>query len=465
MKIYEELRLRFEKPLWLLSPELAVADTLIDNNPGYVNIVSKDVLEGLKNNDYGRKDTPSVEQVLRAAIFKELKRLTYAELEFAQFDSETCKAFLKLHGRKPFSDSVLQDYISKIKAENLNLIMEGIVKTAIDLKYEDCSQIRTDSTGIETNIQHPTNNSLVYDCIRKASFFLSNMVEKHSEKYNKLETRRQEAKKMNYIINNIKSNKFDKEQVRLKKAKEMKDMFQGYLAILNDIQAELKVLIKDGKELEETEQGRIKDLDRKISTIYHNAYQFQIKGIKIKNQDKIFSIFEEHTDILVKGIRDIVFGHKVNLTSGKSNLILYCKIEKGNPKDTNLYIEPIKRIKDCYQKDINSSSTDGGYASAANVKKGLKEGLKNIVFTKIVGSLRSVVENQEIEKVLKKWRAGIEAVISNLKRGFDLRRVDWKGEAMFCAKVFWSVIGYNIRVLAGHLMETYKKSQQVNAFA
>lgn len=460
MKIHEDLKLRFEKPLWLLSPELAVADVLIESNPEFINLVSGDVLEGLKNNSYGRKDNITVEQVLRAAIYKEMKRLTYSELEFAQFDSEICKAFLKLDNRKPFSDSVLQNYISKIKAENLSSIMKGVVNAAIELGYEDCSQIRTDSTAIETNIQHPTNNSLVYDCIKKATFFLSNMTEKHSEKFILLEERRQKAKKMNYEINNIKTNKFDKEATRIKKTQEMKSIFEGYLTILKDVQVELISLINSGlKGIEEKEQDRIKDLERQIGIVYKNAYQFQINGEKIKNEDKIFSIFEEHTDILVKGIRDIVFGHKVNLTSGKSNLILYCKIEKGNPKDSDLFIEPITEIKESYQKPINSISTDGGYASIANVKKGTKEGLKNIVFTKIVGSLKSLVEDERIENMLKKWRSGMEAVISNLKRGFELRRVDWKGEEMFGAKIFWSVVAYNIRVLTGHLLKTYHQEQ------
>lgn len=460
MKIHEDLKLRFEQPLWLFSPELAVADVLLENNPEFTNLISKDVLEGLKNNSFGRKDNLTVEQVLRAAIFKEMKRLTYSELEFAQFDSEICKTFLKLSNRRPFSDSVLQTYISKIKPENLSLIMKGIVNAAIELGYEDCSQIRTDSTAIETNIQHPTNNSLVYDCIKKATFFLSNMTEKHSQSFILLEQRRQKAKKMNYEINNIKTNKFDKEATRLKKTQAMKSIFEGYLTILKDVQIELTSLINnDLKELEEKEQNRIKDLERQIGIVYKNAYQFQINGEKIKNEDKIFSIFEEHTDILVKGIRDIVFGHKVNLTSGTSNLILYCKIEKGNPKDSELFIEPITEIKESYQKPINSVSTDGGYASIANVNKALREGLKNIVFTKIVGSLKSVVENEEIDRILKKWRSGIEAIISNLKRGFNLRRVDWKGEAMFNAKVFWGVIAYNIRTLTGHLLKTYQQEQ------
>ena len=96
MKIHEELKLRFERPLWLKSPEMAVADVFIETHPEFIELISEDLLEGLKNNNYGRKDNPTVEQILRAAIFKELKGLTYEELEFAQYDSEICKNFRKV---------------------------------------------------------------------------------------------------------------------------------------------------------------------------------------------------------------------------------------------------------------------------------------------------------------------------------------------------------------------------------
>jgi len=52
-----------------------------------------------------------------------------------------------------------------------------------------------------------------------------------------------------------------------------------------------------------------------------------------------------------------------------------------------------------------------------------------------------------METMLKKWRSGIEGVISNLKRGFDLMVCAWKGWEHFKAKVMWSVLGYNFRVL------------------
>jgi len=52
-----------------------------------------------------------------------------------------------------------------------------------------------------------------------------------------------------------------------------------------------------------------------------------------------------------------------------------------------------------------------------------------------------------METRLKKWRSGMEAVISNVKCGFDLRRCSWKGWEHFETKVLWSVVAYNIRVM------------------
>ncbi len=59
-----------------------------------------------------------------------------------------------------------------------------------------------------------------------------------------------------------------------------------------------------------------------------------------------------------------------------------------------------------------------------------------------------------METRLKKWRSGMEAVVSNIKRGFNLFRCDWKGREHFDAKVLlMSVIAYNIRVMTGFMLE------------
>ena len=88
----------------------------------------------------------------------------------------------------------------------------------------------------------------------------------------------------------------------------------------------------------------------------------------------------------------------------------------------------------------------------ANQKHAVKEGIKNVVFNKITKSMKNIVESPLVETALIKWRSGIEAVISNLKRGYNLARCTWKGWAHFQRKVYWSIIAYNIRVMTGHIL-------------
>ena len=154
----------------------------------------------------------------------------------------------------------------------------------------------------------------------------------------------------------------------------------------------------------------------------------------------------------MKGGREVRFGHKINISSGKSYLILDCQILDGNPKDSTLYGGTLERIEKNYGIIPRDMVTDGGYASLRNVELAKEKGIVNIVFNKIVGSLTNMVTSKNIETRLKRWRSGIEAVISNIKRGYDLFRCQWRTKFRYDAKVLWSVIAYNIRVITGHLL-------------
>jgi IS5 family transposase len=166
LKLLNDLKLQFEKELWALNPELAVIDTILNQNPGIYEMVKQDITEGKEDNTLGRKDNPTVEQIVRAAIYKETKNLSYRELEYEQHDSRMCAAFIKLDDRKPFSFEVFQKYISRISGESLNKVLVAINRIAMGEGIEDGRSIRTDSTVVETNIHYPTNNSLIWDCIK-----------------------------------------------------------------------------------------------------------------------------------------------------------------------------------------------------------------------------------------------------------------------------------------------------------
>jgi len=186
-----------------------------------------------------------------------------------------------------------------------------------------------------------------------------------------------------------------------------------------------------------------------MNLVYDISYKKEILEKQVPNTDKIFSIYELHTDKIVKGRGKCKFGHKVDIGTGKCNMILTCTILAENQNDGKLFRPTIITLKQEYGKATDSIVTDGGYASLKNRQHAVDEGIKNFVFNKITQSMKNIAESLSVEAELKKWRSGIEAVISNLKRGFNLVRCNWKGWAHFQQKVYWSIIAYNIRVFTG----------------
>ena len=438
MKVFEELCLRFEQPLWAIAPDFAVMDVILEKHPQIIKLAQADVTAGLKNNGLGRGDTPSVEQIVRTAIYKELKNLDYRELEFAQDDSKLCEHFCKIDPENPFSFQLWHKYISRIKKETLEKILVMINRVAIEDGIEDISQFRQDSTTIETNIHYPTNNSLVWDCIKEAHRLLEQLRAEVAGL--EIKDYRRAAKKTHFKINVTKS--AEKRLILFQKQLKQFGLSMEQVTRVVKKKSDYCVNAKAAALIEALEH-----LLEQMRTVYGMTERREIKNEKVPVKEKVFSIYEEHTDIIVKGGREAAFGHKVNIGTGKSNLILTCEIVEGNPSDTELYQQTIQQVQKDYQKTPASSVTDGGYASLANLEWAREQGIANIVFNKIVGAMTNVAASVRIENKLKRWRAGMEAVISNLKRGFNIRRCVWKGLEHFKQKVLWSVIGYNIRVL------------------
>ena len=197
-----------------------------------------------------------------------------------------------------------------------------------------------------------------------------------------------------------------------------------------------------------------------MEQVYDITYRKEVEGEKVPNEDKLFSIYEQHTDIIVKGQREVLFGHKINLTAGKSNLVLDCDILRGNPSDKSLFQPAIDRVIENYGIVPRDSATDGGYATLLNLNYAHKIGIVNIVFNKVVGCMQNIVSSLNMETRLKKWRSVMEAIISNIKRGFNIRTCNWKGWEHFQSKVLWSVLAYNFRVMTELILVRLKSVSQ-----
>jgi len=446
MQLFESLQLKFSEPNWAKNPEFGLLDTILESHPELIQMLAIDISGGVNQSNFGRKDIPSVEQIVRAAIYKEMKQLNYRELEYHQDDSRICEQFVKIDPLRPYSFQMFQKYISRIQSENLQRLLVELNKIAIQLGLEDLQKLRQDSTVVESNIHYPTNNSLVWDCIKESDRLLKQLQEEvwglPYRNYIK------GAKRTYFKINNTRSGD--------KRADLFKKQLNLFTKSINQVSNAVKKKFNSSSIAAMALDQQLQDLLPTMYQVFDMTYKREILGLIVPNDQKIFSIYERHTDIIVKGGRNVQFGHKINLSTGKSNLILSCEILRGNPADSNLFRSTLNQVLDNYNKPIRDIATDGGYASAQNLDYAQEKGISNIVFNKVVGSLKSKTSSLNMTTRLKRWRSGIEANISNLKRGFGLFRCNWKGWNNFQSKIMWSVIAYNIRVMTAAVMTQIK---------
>ena len=178
-----------------------------------------------------------------------------------------------------------------------------------------------------------------------------------------------------------------------------------------------------------------------------------IDGEKVPANEKLLSIFESDTDLIVRGSRDPIYGHKLVLTVGAS-FVLDCTIERGNPTDSTLAKKMIERINQLLGRAPKQAVFDGGFSSIDNVAAIKQLGVEDVAFTKHAGiEITDMVKSAWVFKRLRRFRAGVEGCISFLKRCFGLARCTWRGgREGFGAYVWSSILSANLLTLARHTL-------------
>jgi IS5 family transposase len=176
-----------------------------------------------------------------------------------------------------------------------------------------------------------------------------------------------------------------------------------------------------------------------------------LHGESVPAPEKLVSLFETHTDVIVKDRRDTYYGHKIFLTGGASGLILDCVIPKGNPADSTWTVPMLRRQGALFGRPPRQASFDGGFASADNLAAAKALPVRDVCFSKKRGlAVLEMVKSSWVYRKLRDFRAGIESGISLLKRVFGLARCIWKGAVGFHAYVRTAVLAANLLTLARH---------------
>ena len=426
--------------------ELEAISRILDRHPAIYERVFQDLCPGAADKKNTGAGGMSAEQVLRAAIVKVLFGDSYRQLAFHIEDSDCLRTFCRIGFGKGFKKSALQQNIKSLSAKTWEQVNRVIIGHARDDKVETGREVRIDCTVVESNIHHPTDSTLLWDVVRVFTRLLIVARELGVKGFCFQDHRRRAKRRMTGILN-------------AKGEKARKKLYADLLKVAEKVWGYAERALpridayKPGSLEELLEQARIFDeLQHYLplaEKVISQTRRRVINGESVPAPEKLVSIFEAHTDIIIKDRRDTHFGHKICLTGGRSNLILDCVVLKGNPADSELSQTMLERQKDIWGRPPLKAALDGGFASKDNVRKAKELGVKDVCFAKRRGiKVTDMCRSPYVHKRLRNFRAGIESGISWLKRCFGLDRCNWQGWRSFQSYVWASIVSANLLTLA-----------------
>jgi IS5 family transposase len=417
--------------------ELRKISDILDQIPEAGTLVYDDLISHGPSVSTGRPGL-SGDQVLRVLLLKQMNGFSYVELAFHLADSRCYRAFCGFGiDEKSPKKSALQQNIKRIQPVTLELINRLVLEEARLQKVENGRKVRVDCTVVESNIHHPTDNSLLYDCVRVLAREME--VAGHQVGITFTNHTRRAKRRALGILN-------------AKGKKKRNELYRDLLLVTRNTLAVAENMVIAGCGF--IQRAKLQHFIRLTKKVINQTERRVLLGEVVPASEKVVSIFEDHTDIIIKDRRDIYYGHKICLTTGPSGMFLDCVVENGNPADSSLACEMIDRQKVIYGRPPRQAAYDGGFASLENLKSIKATGVSDVMFCKKRGlKVVDMVKSTWVYKMLRNFRAGIEGMISFLKRCFGAGRCTWQGLASFKSYVWGSVISANLLILARHTME------------
>lgn len=406
----------------------------LDQHPELVTLIQDDLLtQGAKPT--GRKGL-SVESVFRCLLLKQIIGVSYEQLSFLLTDSQSYRTFARLDRDCYPKKSALCENIRRVRPATLQAVFECLALSTFNEGAMNPKLTRFDSTVVKSHIAAPSDSRLPDDGIRVLSRLFAQSRDRTGVKLRLTDYRKRSRKLTGAIFYGQKA-----EKDRLYKAL---------------IPLAKRVVEQSHRAIEQVQsKGCTMDSQCWINEVLHYRGLLErvidqterrvLKGESVPAAEKLVSLFEPHTDIIVKGFRDIEYGHKVNLSTDRNGFITMVMIEEGNPNDSERFIPLLRSHEQLYGILPTTTIADGCYASRDNVITAKGLGVKRVAFHKKAGvTLGQMGIKEKTLKKLRDFRAGIEGNISQLKRAFGGRKALWKGESGFMAYVWASVISYNL---------------------
>lgn len=344
----------------------------------------------------------------------------------------------------------IHDNVCLLQPETIEEISHLIVGTGHELAPEAAKKTRADSFVVETNIHYPSESSLMVDgvrvilqlCVLFAAQFALPGWRQHEHLLKKV-------KKIARNIARISSRKGPRYKRRLKK--QYRELLKRTRKLLRRARRLCQEL--ESRRLNPLEQGeleRLKTFIERTEKVWDTARRRVLKGEKVPNEDKLFSLFEPHTQLYKRGKagQPFQFGRLVLIYEDAEGFITHHHVLARNAQDRDVVVEQTRIVQNRLQGRIKEASFDRGFHSPENQEE-LAEIIEHPCLPKL-GDKQSA-EQQATASIqfhqARQRHAGVESAIGALQSGNGLKRCPDRSELGFDRYVALAILGRNLHTL------------------
>ena len=442
-------------------PLLQKISDFIDEHEELVELVRQDLERGLKKPKTGRKGlTPN--QVLRSLILMRIKNWDYRELRERIRDGYTLRKFTGFYSRPVPQHNAFNQAFNRLTPATVEKINDAVIQAAVQDGLEDGNKLRADTTVVESDIHWPTDATLLWDTVRVLTRLIGQLREIVPADVPRFSNRKRSARRRMQKLQRMTAAQRQNQQV---------STYRELLTITQEVLANAQRTVHATQKSSRTTPTDAVTIDalRKEITAYceladrvvDQARRRTINGEQVPVSEKIYSIFEPHTDLIKRGKvnKPVEFGHKVFLAESARGWITQYRVLEGNPADEDHVESCLKTHQKTFGSAPEVFAADRGFDSTANQKLCRKARIDCPSIPQRGGiktSQRQALEKSPAFKKAQRFRAGIEGRISVLFRGRGMKRCLSCGKKRFDLFVGVTVLANNLLKIAELLVQKHK---------
>jgi hypothetical protein len=353
----------------------------------------------------------------------------------------------------------IRDNLTLVRPQTLERINHLIVGAGHRLVPQAVLTARADSFVLETNIHYPTESSLIRDGLRKVlacSVALADLLgvggwRQHQHLYRK-------ARRLVRAIDRLAARKGTGYQARLQVLYgELLELAASVLARAEQLRAHRSVQAAVDPEVL-AEDVQLKEFLRLTRLVCDTATRRVIQGQSVPNSDKLFSIFETHTQLYKRGkaAQPVQFGRQVLVYEDAIGFITHAYLMPRDKDDHDVVVTQMRALQQRLGGRIQQASFDRGFHSPDN--QGALAKIIPHLCLPMPGVNQAAQQQAQATLTFHRSRQrhpGIESAINALQAGNGLERCRDRSENGFSRYLQLGVLGRNLHVLgkillAGH---------------